>query len=420
MYSPCLVTGIQYMTKSNRRNKKNNNSNRNNNQRTRVVIREVPRPMSVGASIGDSLQKMALSTFKRITGMGDYKLSPNIKDLSSNSMMQKFAPAAPKFGNTASSFVFEHAEFLGDINGSTNLQVANYNINPLDPVTFPWLSQVASSFESYQIEGMLVRFESTSGQATGTNTAVGTVMSYIAYDINDPAPTSKQTILQYDGVVDAKASENFLLGVECDPDRLVMKRLYVGFPPSEAEARFYNFAKIVVANQGQQGTNQIGEMWLHYRIRFYVAKDAGVSTGIDPPIATFSSLATPTPASAPFFGTVVGTNPTIPLKFSNNQLSFQGSPGAIYSVYLNWLGTPADLEAPGFSYSGCANFGYPSLGTYFKYGFDDAGPNSGNGSISMLVKCSTTAQPGTPSVISLSGGVFPGTCSFNGWLVKVQ
>lgn len=403
------------MTKNKNKSKSNN---RKSKTKPRVVIKEVVRPMSVGAQLGDSLQKLAVSTFKRVTGMGDYKLSPNITQLQSNSMMSKFAPQAPKFGSTASSFVFEHCEYLGDINGSSGLQVASYNINPLDPTTFPWLSQVAGSFESYQIEGMLVRFESTSGQATGTNTAVGTVMSYIAYDVMDPLPTSKQIILQYDGVVDAKASDNFLVGVECDTDRLVMKRLYVGFPSSEGDARFNTFGKIIVANQGQQGTNQIGEMWLHYRVRFYVAKDAGLSTGIDPPYTAFGSSLVASPNLTPFFGTVLTGSPTIQLTFSNTQMQFIGSPGGLYQIYLGYSGGSVSAALPEFIFGNCSLIDYPAADASMAFGWGGTAARVG---ISFLVLVDSNVQPGQQSTVTLTTatGTFPTNPLMAGFMAKI-
>lgn len=400
------------MTK--RKNKSNAKNKVKSKPKTKVVYRNAP--MSVGAQLGDSLQKLAVSTFKRVTGMGDYKLSPNIKSIEQNSLMNKFSAQPPSFGSMNSSFVFEHCEYIGDINGSETFSSRSFNINPLDSTTFPWLSAVAGQFETYQIEGMLVRFESTSGDATGSNTALGSVMAYIAYDVADESPTSKSTLLQYEGVVDAKPSENFLVGVECEPSRLVMKRLYVGYPPAGTDQRFYNFAKIVVANQGQQGENAIGELWLHYRIRFFVAKDAGVSAGIDPPAAAFGSLLVPTPSLYPFENAAVIGAPTLGFRLTKSDFGFAGTSGGIYVITLSYTGVSATTVFPSYTFYNCSNLPLPGTGV--------ASTKSGWGAAAtevatvFFVKVDSDITPGAEVVISSTSGTFPTNPAMHGSVVK--
>jgi hypothetical protein len=238
---------------------------------------------SVGALIGHHVQKFGESVFNRIMGMGDYKLQDNVGTIRKNSLFVGGANQPPSFSGGKSSFVFEHSEYIQDIVGGVSgaFKQDSFTLNPINAKMFPWLSALAASFETYEVEGMIFRFESDSGMAiSGTNSALGTVMGYFNYDTLNPPYASKQQLLQYEGCVDAKTSESFLVGVECDPKQLVNSKLYVGNVPTGADAKTYNMGNLIIASAGLQANNQvIGELWVHYRIRFHVTKpNSGVAS----------------------------------------------------------------------------------------------------------------------------------------------
>jgi len=407
------------MPRKNAKSKKaKKNANKNNSSkrgRVTTVIKEVHRPMSIGAQIGHGLQQAAISVFKRITGQGDYKLSNNIGSVKSNSMMNKFRSQPPTFGSQNSSFVFEHCEFIGDVSGSSGFEAQSFTINPTNPATFPWLSTLANSFESYEIEGMLVRFESTSGNATGSNTALGTVMCYIAYDPVDPVPANKSTLLQYEGVVDAKPSESFLVGVECDPQRLVMKRLYMGTPGTNEDPRFYNFGNIILANQGQQSTNIVGELWLHYRIRCYVARDPSNLPGPPLQLTTFGSLIVLTPTSTPFSNAVILNQSALRVSFTNSTVSWLAEPGLLYIVQIQYTGTTASLTIPNFTYTNCALVDYPvttGINDFTSgYGF-----SASSGTYQLCIQANSTIPTYSPIALGTNGGSFPTSAQMSGFV----
>ncbi len=339
MNSPVVIPASHtVMTKNKNKNKGKNQKNKKNNKQAQVIVREIVRApkMSIGAQLGDSLQKFGTSLFKRLIGQGDYVVSPNIKDVEHNALMNKFNDQGPRFYNSGNSFVFEHAEYFGDVLGTTSFDTSSFDINPSNSALFPWLSSMSRSFESYSIEGMIIRYNSTSGQATGTNTGLGTVGAYVAYDVNDPLPQSKAVLLQYDGAVDCKPSENFLMGVECDPSRLVMKRLYVGQPTSQADARFHDFGKLVVFTQGNPNTTTpLGELWVHYRVRFFFPKISNPTVGIVPLRTAFVS-GSPTDTD-PFKNlTVVYDGGIEMVRKFDNRVGFIGVPGSVYMVRVRW------------------------------------------------------------------------------------
>ncbi len=349
--------------KSNQKSKQNKKSRQPRNQ---VVVREVVRPMSIGAQIGDSLQKLGTSVFKRIIGQGDYVTSPNVKDITANTMMNKFTDQIPKFSSDAGSFTVEHCEFVEDIAITTGFQASSYTINPINPTLFPWLSTIASSFESYSIEGMLVRYNSTSGDATGSNTSLGSITCFVAYDSLDPLPGSKASALQYDNAVSCKPSENMLVGVECDPSRLVMKRLYIGNPATSSDERFYNFGRIVICTQGAQNANTTGELWLHYKIKFHMPKLITPSVGEIAPITLVQSLGVT--SAQPFLNAVINQQySTIPVTVNSagTGISWRAAESGVYQCTLIYTGTSATTTYGSFNFTNAATSYFPGSSTAF-------------------------------------------------------
>lgn len=331
----------------------------------------------IGAKVGDFLQRAGTSLFKTYMGMGDYVASDNITDIKTNTLMGKY-PRTPTFTSDGKgSFLFEHGDFVTDVTGSTNFNATVYDINPANPNLFKWLSSVAESFEYYRVEGMLVRFNSSSGQTTSGSTSLGTVMGAVMYDVKDSAFTSKTSLLQYEGAVSTKASENFLLGVECDPDRLVLDKLYVGATvPPNTDPRFYNLGKIVIATQGQQANNIVGELYIHYRIRFFVTKTLAPSAGLSPASGAWTGALMSTTSifnSAGQLPNMQQSNPNITYSlsatFAGNTMTLDTDIGGDYLINLYLAGSTSTATTfPTITYTGCSNVPVLSRSVYDNFG----------------------------------------------------
>lgn len=344
--------------------KKSSNAKKQPKTKTIYVQQQ---PMSIGAQLGHGLQKFAESTFAKIFGKGDYSISENITDISKNSLMgQSMKP--PSFANGGKgTFVFEHSEYCRDIVSAPvagDFKVEQFTINPSDPDLFPWLSGIAQNFEYYTIEGLLFRFVSTSGESVAsTNTALGQVMMYVNPDVYDPLVLNKSTLLQYEGVVDAKPSKGIMVGAECDPKRMVTDKFYVGAAPQGSDRRFTDFGQLVVATSGLPGTSVVcGELWAHYRIRFFTAKvpdnDLGMAYDEIRHVRTNASGASP-------LGTVAAiTKSTIPGTIvDSTSIQFDTVKDAYYLLSLVWNGTTVTSTALPVTLTGCVGVPYFKLGT---------------------------------------------------------
>lgn len=399
-------------------------SKRKQTQPTRVKTVVVQQPQQsigaeIGSKVGDFLQRAGTSLFKTFMGMGDYVTSDNVTDIKQNALMGKY-PRTPTFTSDGKgSFLFEHGDFVTDVVGSTSFASTVYDINPANSNLFKWLAPIAESFEYYRVEGMLVRFNSSSGNTTSGSTSLGTVMGAVMYDVKDSAFTSKTSLLQYEGAVSTKASENFLLGVECDPSRIVLDKLYVGATvPSNTDPRFYNLGKIVIATQGQQAANIVGELYIHYRIRFFVTKTLSPSGGLVGASGAWLGNSTSTTnvfngASGPV---MMYANPnadyTLSATFSGNTISIDTDVGGLYNVALYLQGNSSTATTfPTITYSGCTNVQILGRSVYDNFGL----ASTQYSVITLLI--SATAETASVTYSSIVG---PGTTLFMNTQVVVS
>jgi hypothetical protein len=274
------------MAKSKNTKSKTKKSKKTKSSPQVVYVKEKAQMPSIGAQIGDGLQKLGTSLFTKWMGTGDYTCNDGAPNVKSNALIRGNEAKSVKMSNDRSNFIFEHSEYVTDIVSSSTIGAfsqQSFTVNPINANSFPWLSNLAGSFETYEIEGMLYRFVSTSGQSVASsNTAIGSVMGTFVYDALDPAFVSKQQLLQYDDTVDCRTSENFICGVECDKDRIptYSNKLYIGVPPTNSDPKTYNFGNFVIATQGVQAASvTVGELWVSYRIKCHVTKDTNYAPG---------------------------------------------------------------------------------------------------------------------------------------------
>jgi len=300
----------------------------------------------IGALLGGGLQQFGTSVFNRIIGKGDYSMPDNTQEIEKNCLFQNSSNQPATFGGGRSGFVFEHEEYIGDIVSSSTIGAFNsqtFTVNPSNNITFPWLSNLATNFEMYQFDGLIFRFESTSGTAVGsTNTALGTVMGYFAYDTLDQTVISKSTLLQYEGSVDARSSENFLIGVECDESKLVMPRLYIGPPPSGSDAKTYNWGNLTIATQGMQAASvSVGELYAHYRVKFFITKQISSAASnhyYSNSVTSASNFGTSTTAQSGAVQVTAQTNTTI---------TYTGMNVGTNYLWTYWVNTATSVATSG-------------------------------------------------------------------------
>ncbi len=214
---------------------------------------------SVGKTIGSGLG----SIVSKVTGMGSYRVNSNT--LISDTGTPVFATGAE------GTVVVSRREFVGDILGSKAFRNNTFRLNPGNPALFPWLSNVAHSFEQYEILGMILEYRPTSGSAvSSTNNAMGVVIMTTNYDVLDPAFTSKQQMEAYQYTISTVPYNHAIHAVECKRELNVLDAMYVRqfVQPQSADPRFYDLGLFQIATVGMQADDiNVGELWVSYHVK---------------------------------------------------------------------------------------------------------------------------------------------------------
>lgn len=243
-----------------------------------------------GAAAGQAIGGLA-HYIGRIFGSGDYRVGapPAMNSLFEGASAYPYQPNLT-FGEK--SIIIKHSEYLGDVITSPvagGFFVQNFAVNPGISGTFPWLSEIAPSFQLYKWRGMIVEFRSRSADALNSvNTALGSVI--LATDYNAATFSqmfnSKTEMLNYEGAIDCKPSDNMVMGVECDPKRLPLSELYVRTGDVAGNIQNYDMCSFAIATTGFQGTNvNVGELWITYDV--ILMKPAMLPAGATIPAAAF-------------------------------------------------------------------------------------------------------------------------------------
>lgn len=224
---------------------------------------------NLGAKIGSFLGGKLHDLVSHITGFGDY-------DIEQNSIMTG-GLSPPEVMNTTNhgGVVVRHREYIGDIGATTAFTLASFALNPGLNTTFPWLSNVAESYEEYRWRGLLFEFKSLSSDAVlsaSTSSALGSVIMATEYNVLNPNFVDKKEMENYDKANSSKPSCTFIHPVECAASQTPVDKLFVrsGVPPAGADLRLYDLGNFQIATVGMQAaTGVAGELWATYEVEFF-------------------------------------------------------------------------------------------------------------------------------------------------------
>lgn len=154
-----------------------------------------------------------------------------------------------------------HREYVCDVEGTTDLNVASLPINPGLVTLFPWLSQIAGNFESYEFRGLVFEWRT---QCSTDDT--GKAILSVDFDAEDAPPTSKTEALQQRAKADGPVWQNFKL--VCSPQDLKKfgPQKYVRTGSETGDIKTYDVGNlnILTANCSNQGAN--GELYVEYDV----------------------------------------------------------------------------------------------------------------------------------------------------------
>jgi hypothetical protein len=242
-----------------------------------------------------SFAKDTLSAMRGIAGMGDYETNEIVNGGEAS------MGSAPRFSTSADDLggmIVTHTEYLTDIYGNSNPSTDNFelyewSINPGLERSMPWLAQVASNFEEYELVQLLYTFRSTiSNDVSSSNGQVGSIIMATNYNASAGPFLDKGTMMQYAGANSGKVTTDLVHGVECDPRQTSLggSGLYVRSSPvvTGEDLKTYDLGifSLAVSGTPTNFVNQpIGELWVTYRVKLrkpklFTGLGSGISTDV--------------------------------------------------------------------------------------------------------------------------------------------
>lgn len=229
-------------------------------------------PGGVGKRIGSWLGRRLFHYPAKLFGSGAYQIAKG--PVSSNTM----TPRIPTFAKGENYVTIAHREYVGDIitSGSANtFKVDTFLIQPTLNSVFPWLSTVCKeSFQQYKFDGLIFEFQSYSGDSLNSvNTALGSVVAAINYDVTDPDFSTRNQIENTQWSMAGKPSKDFSIPVEVESSQTAYRGMLftrLGPVPANTDPKTYDLGKLSIATTGFQGTDvNIGSLYVNYKIRLY-------------------------------------------------------------------------------------------------------------------------------------------------------
>ena len=242
-----------------------------------------------------------------------------------------------------------HREFVRDIvvtTGGTPV-VEQSEINPGIDEAFPWLSAIATRFESYQFNRLSFAYVPATG--TTTQGSIALIPDYDAADDNSTATKAK--LLTFEDSVRGPLWAPMTLN--CQPRNLQkMKQRYVRHGPlaDNLDIKTYDALSLTscISFDTSSPPGNIGELWVEYSITFFTPQ-------LEPEPPEISYLVTAeNDGSMPFSGTTTVPNQLGVKKIDGNRLELT-KPGD-YLVNLatsldeyTWIESIGDLTFTGSS-----------------------------------------------------------------------
>lgn len=136
-----------------------------------------------------------------------------------------------------------HCEFVSEIETdvlSIN-QTYKFALNPGIIGTFPWLSGIATRFESYRFKRIQAFYTPMVGTATSGYVAMG-----IDYDADDPAPASLTQLLQYKDANYDAPYRHFAVSSELVDRQTLSSQKYIRFGNVSGDIKTYDLGNLWV------------------------------------------------------------------------------------------------------------------------------------------------------------------------------
>lgn len=229
----------------------------------------------------------------------------------------KIVTSKPDVSSNNKECRVRHTEYVCEIFGSVNYNVSTFVIQPGLGTLFPWLSQMATLYESYMVDKLHFHFRTE--KSTSTN---GVVMMAVDFDVQDSAPPSKQQLMAYNNAVRTQPwADASYIASSTDLNKFRQRFVRSGLV-ANSDLKTFDVGNLFVATQGCADTTALGELYVSYDIVFrtpqfdlagYAAQGSNRSAG---GTGITGSL-------------ILGTSPSLNAAGSGMPITYNTSTGAI-------------------------------------------------------------------------------------------
>jgi hypothetical protein len=176
----------------------------------------------------------------------------------------------PRISSTPDGVIlFKHTEYIADLNGSVDFDSRTLALNPGNEDVFPYLSNIAVSFEYYKFRKLRLRYEPSCSTSTP-----GAVMLCIDYDASDSAPLGKTSFMMNQNATRCSSWSRSSMDLVAKANGAQVKRFVLNdFPPPNTDVKMYNLGNLFIATQGSTAA-PIGEIYVDYEVELSVPQGA--------------------------------------------------------------------------------------------------------------------------------------------------
>lgn len=213
-------------------------------------------------------------TRKHYSARKRYRMSAGSTSRSSAVQRLVGSKRAPRMSGGSGVTVIKHREYIMDIYCQSAFNVTTLAINPGTLATFPWLSSLAANYTTYKFRKLNFEFVSTCGDAvSSTNSALGTVILAVDYNVNQISYPNKQSMESADYAVSGKPSVNSVCHVDTNHIMISGQPKYIRTglvtTGTVSDARWYDIGEIGIGTVGAQASFACGELWVNYEVELY-------------------------------------------------------------------------------------------------------------------------------------------------------
>lgn len=314
----------------------------------------------------------------------------------------KTVSAAPQFKQRNSdSVTVSHREFFHSVSTILGANFDTHTINPGLVDTFPWLSALAMSYESYRF--LNLSFEYIPRCAT---TTAGSLMMAVDFDVSDPILTDYRQLYNFAGCVDTPLWNKSTLNVPVGQMRKLDQRFNrTGAALTNVDLKLYDLGTLYITTLGSVASAFIGDVFVRYTVELITPQNGPDLAGS---LTAVGTGATPFPVST-IVGPVKGLQPFI---LSNDPVS-----GSLLTFTTAWEG----LLETAASFTGAS--AVQMVGTILESPDEPAGTsliralnytNTTSAPYSQMASFAVEAAKG--AIVKLSSYTLPSTAAYLRWV----